>query len=178
MKYCSSCGSRVSKLVPDGDDRLRVVCPNCETIYYHNPKMVVGAIPVWDGKILLCKRAIEPSHGKWTLPAGYLENGETLAECAIRETEEEAEAKIVDLIPYAAVSLPHIDQVYFMFRSNLADERYAAGAESLEVKLVHPNDIPWADIAFPSIKKVLRMYCQDLCSERWTFHMLDIDSHT
>ncbi|WP_163339868.1 NUDIX hydrolase [Desulfopila sp. IMCC35008] len=177
MKYCSNCGNRVSSLVPDGDNRPRMVCLKCHTVFYHNPKMVVGAIPVWEGKILLCRRAIDPSRGKWTLPAGYLENGETLAECAIRETEEEAGATIVNLIPYAVVNLPHINQVYFMFRSNLLDGTYQAGDESLEVSLVRPDEVPWDDLAFTSIQQVLRMYCRDLSSERWTFHMHDIDSH-
>lgn len=176
MKYCSNCGSRVSSLVPDGDNRCRAVCPKCKEVFYQNPKMVVGAIPLWKGKILMCRRAIEPSRGKWTLPAGYLENGETLADCAMRETAEEAGARIVDLIPYAVVNLPHINQVYFMFRSNLEDGVYAAGAESLEVRLVHPDDIPWDDLAFPSIHQVLMKFSEDLCTERWTFHMHDIHS--
>ena len=177
MKYCTECGSKVSSQIPEGDNRQRLVCDNCHTIFYHNPKTVVGVIPVWGDKILLCRRAIEPSLGKWTLPAGYLENGETLEECAIRETEEEAGARIVNLTPYTVINLPHINQVYFMFRANLAVATYAAGAESLEVKLVLPEDIPWADLAFPSIREVLVMYCQDLSSERFHFRMHDIVSH-
>ncbi len=129
-----------------------------------------------DEKIILCRRAIEPSLGKWTLPAGYLENGETLAECAIRETEEQACAKIIDLTPYAVINIPHINQAYFMFRANLAGDTYAAGAESLEVKLVLPENIPWADISFPSIQEPLKMYCQDLRSDSFHFRMHDIVS--
>ncbi|MFT5701792.1 MAG: ADP-ribose pyrophosphatase YjhB (NUDIX family) [Desulforhopalus sp.] len=176
MKYCSNCGNGVRSQVPEGDNRQRFVCENCHTIFYSNPKTVVGVIPMWDDKILLCRRAIEPSLGKWTLPAGYLENGETLAECAIRETEEEACARIIDLTPYAVISIPHINQVYFMFRANLADATYAAGGESLEVKLVLPEDIPWADLSFPSIRKTLRMYCQDLRSREFHFWLHDIVS--
>lgn len=174
MKYCSSCGSRVAYQVPEGDNRQRFVCENCHTIFYSNPKIVVGAIPVWENKILLCRRAIEPSLGKWTLPAGYLENGETLEECAIRETGEEACADIIGLKPYAAINIPHINQVYFMFRAHLAADIYAAGDESLEVKLVLPEDIPWADLSFPSIRQTLRMYCEDLHLEKFTFKMHDI----
>ncbi len=176
MKYCSNCGSRVLSQVPEGDNRQRLVCEKCHTIFYSNPKTVVGVIPIWDDKILLCRRAIEPSLGKWTLPAGYLENGETLAEGAIRETEEEACASIIDLTPYAVINIPHINQVYFMFRANLAVDTYAAGAESLEVKLVLPEDIPWADLSFPSIRETLRMYCEDLRSEKFHFQMYDIVS--
>ena len=176
MNYCSNCGSRVRSQVPEGDNRQRLVCETCHTIFYSNPKMVVGVIPMWDDKILLCRRAIEPSLGKWTLPAGYLENGETLEECAIRETEEEACARIIDLNPYAAINIPHINQVYFMFRANLAVGTYAAGEESLEVKLVLPEDIPWSDLSFPSIEETLKMYCQDLRSESFHFRMHDIVS--
>lgn len=164
--------------MPEGDNRQRKVCENCHTIFYSNPKTVVGVIPVWNDKILLCRRAIEPSLGKWTLPAGYLENGETLTECAIRETEEEACAKIIDLIPYVVLNIPHINQVYFMFRAKLAGDTYAAGDESLEVKLVLPEDIPWSDLSFPSIKESLRMYCEDLHSERFHFRSHDIVSDT
>lgn len=176
MNYCSNCGDRMSSQIPEGDNRLRFVCDKCHIVFYSNPKMVVGAIPVWDGKILICRRAIEPSLGRWTLPAGYLENGETLAECAIRETAEEAGSRIIDLKPYAVVNLTHVNQVYFMFRARLADDRYAAGAESLEVKLVLPEDIPWEEFAFASIVKVLEKYCEDLNSGRFPFHMHDIVS--
>lgn len=177
MNYCSNCGGKVSHQVPEGDDRLRCVCGNCHSVFYHNPKMVAGAIPIWEGKILLCRRAIEPALGKWTLPAGYLENGETLIECAIRETEEEAGARIVGLEPYIVVNLPHINQIYFMFRADLAAAKYSAGSESLEVKLVLPADIPWSDLAFASIREVLKVYCHDLNSKEFPFQMIDIVAH-
>jgi ADP-ribose pyrophosphatase YjhB (NUDIX family) len=111
--------------------------------------MVVGSIPESNGKILLCRRAIEPRLGKWTLPAGYLENGETVSDCAKREAFEEAVARVEDLRPYALLNLPFINQVYFMFRSQLANHDYQAGSESLEVKLYRPDDIPWSELAFP-----------------------------
>lgn len=176
MKFCSECGGAVSSQIPSGDNRPRFVCPKCDTIFYSNPKTVVGVIPIWDGKILLCQRAIEPSFGKWTLPAGYLENGETLEQCAIRETEEEACARVVDLAPYAIINIPAINQIYFMFRANLATKTYAPGEESLDVKLVLPGDIPWTELSFPSIRAVLKMYCEDLPTENFNFRMFDIVS--
>ncbi len=177
MRYCSNCGSKVLSKIPKGDDRPRFVCGNCQLIFYENPKIVVGAIPVWDDKILICRRAIHPSIGKWTLPAGYMENGETLQECAIRETQEEAGARIINLHPYAGINLAHVNQVYFMFRADLARKVYVAGAESLEVKLVTPEQIPWADLAFTSIKVVLKMYCRDLRFKDFPFRIHDISPH-
>lgn len=177
MNYCTNCGGKVSFQLPDGDNRFRFVCESCKTIFYQNPKMVVGAIPVWKDKILICRRAIEPSLGKWTLPAGYLENGETLEEGAIRETEEEAGAQIVGLTPYVVLNIPHIHQVYFMFRAQMAAPLFAPGAESLETKLILPEEIPWLDLAFTSIRKVLTMYCDDLKSKNYPFRMADIPPH-
>ena len=158
MNYCSNCGKPLKLRIPSGDDRPRFVCNGCETIHYSNPKMVVGSIPESNGKILLCRRAIEPRLGKWTLPAGYMENGETVADCAKRESLEEALAKVENLRPYALLNLPHINQVYFIFRAHLANDDYGAGSESLEVKLYRPDDIPWSELAFPVIHEVLKLY--------------------
>lgn len=127
-----------------------------------------------NGHILKCRRAIEPSLGKWTLPAGYLENGETPAEGAMRETEEEAGAKTRDLNPYTAVNLPHVNQVYFMFRAQLVHDTYITGTESHEVKLVLPEDIPWPEIVFESIRQILRMDCNDIISQSFPFRTFDI----
>lgn len=174
MNYCSSCGERLVLRVPPGDDRPRFVCNGCETIHYSNPKMVVGSIPEANGKILLCRRAIEPRLGKWTLPAGYLENGETVSDCAKRESFEEALARVENLRPYALLNLPFINQVYFIFRAHLANHDYGAGSESLEVKLYRPEDIPWLELAFPVIHEVLKLYCEDLVTGEFPFHMVDI----
>lgn len=174
MNYCCRCGGPVKQEIPDNDDRLRDVCTICMTVYYQNPKVVAGAIAVWDGKILLCRRAIEPAYGKWTLPAGYLENGETVAECAVRETREEAGVELTDLIPYAMISLPDIRQVYFIYCANLVDGVYQAGAESLEVSLVDPAAIPWDELAFSSIRKTLELYCQDEQGQRFSGQLHDI----
>lgn len=174
MNYCPECGGTVQLKKIEGDDRARFVCSDCQAVFYTNPKMVIGAIPVWDGKILLCRRAIEPARGKWTLPAGYLENGETISECAVRETEEEAGAVIMDLTPYALVNLPHINQVYFIFRSQLVEHKFQPGPESLEVKLFPPAEIPWQEIGFASIKEVLKLYCEDLDLKKFPFRVVDI----
>jgi ADP-ribose pyrophosphatase YjhB (NUDIX family) len=174
VNYCSNCGEPVKLRVPPGDDRPRFVCNVCEIIHYSNPKMVVGSIAESNGKILLCRRAIEPRLGKWTVPAGYLENGETVAECAKRESLEEALASLENLKPYALLNLPFINQVYFIFRAHLRHDHYGVGSESLEVKLYRTDDIPWSKLAFPVIHKVLKLYCGDLETGYFPFHMMDI----
>lgn len=176
MNYCNHCGSSVELVIPEGDNRERYVCGNCKTIFYDNPKMVVGAIAESSGKILLCQRAIEPSLGKWTLPAGYLENGETIVECAMRETQEEAGAKITALRPFALINLPFINQVYFIFRARFVGGSYHAGSESLAVKLVLPEEIPWQELAFDSIRQTLKVYCENYKITEFPFHILDIPS--
>ena len=174
MNYCSDCGEKLELRIPPGDDRPRFVCTGCETVHYSNPKMVVGCIPESNGKILLCRRAIEPRFGKWTLPAGYMENGETVAYCAKREAFEEALAKVEDLRPYALLNIPSINQVYFIFRTQLANHDYQAGNESLEVGLHRTDDIPWSELAFPVIHEVLKLYCGDLVTGEFPFRMVDI----
>jgi ADP-ribose pyrophosphatase YjhB (NUDIX family) len=161
-------------MVPDHDDRLRDVCLSCGIIHYENPKVVVGAIPEWDGKILLCRRAIEPRYGKWTLPAGFLENGETVADGAIRETIEEAGARLKNVEPYALYNIAYIGQVYIMFRACLADLDFSPGEESLSVALYSEEDIPWHEIAFPVVDKTLKNYFRDRKNGEFTFFMDDI----
>ncbi len=161
MKYCSQCGEGVIHIIPEGDNRHRHVCTECGYIHYDNPKMVVGCIPEWEDKILLCKRAIEPRYGLWTLPAGYMENAETTAEAAARETMEEAGANVDILHLFAMFSLPHINQVYLMYRASMPEAVYSAGAESLDVGLYREADIPWENIAFPVITETLKLYFED-----------------
>jgi ADP-ribose pyrophosphatase YjhB (NUDIX family) len=162
LKYCSHCGSsRIETRIPDGDTLPRFVCADCGTIHYQNPKIVVGCLPEWDGAVLLCKRAIEPRHGLWTLPAGFLENGETLQAGALRETQEEANARVHAGDLYTIISLPQINQVYMMFRSTLLDLDFGPGSESLEVRLFSEADIPWESIAFRTITRTLRNYFLD-----------------
>lgn len=162
MKFCSHCGSdAVEFRIPEGDTLPRHVCPECATIHYLNPKVVVGCLPEWDGQVLLCKRAIEPRFGLWTLPAGFLENGETLVAGALRETMEEAGARVKESTLYTVISLPHINQIYVMFRAQLAALDYGAGPESLEVRLFNEEDIPWDQLAFRTITRTLRNYFLD-----------------
>jgi len=161
MKYCSNCGAPVKLEIPPGDDRERFVCETCRTIHYQNPKLVVGCIPEWEDKILICRRAINPRYGKWTVPAGFLENGETVSDGAVRETFEEARARVEIIAPYALFDLTFINQVYLMYRARLLDLSYAPGEESLEVELVALNHIPWDELAFPVIRETLKQYVKD-----------------
>ncbi|MBC2710571.1 MAG: NUDIX hydrolase [Desulfosarcina sp.] len=175
MNFCSQCGAPVVLKVPADDDRPRHVCPSCGTIHYQNPKLVVGCIPVWDDQILMCRRDIEPRKGYWTLPAGFLENGETAADGARRETLEETGATVADLTPYLMVDIVHIHQIYLMFRSRLLAPEFHPTRESSEVKLLRKNDIPWDDIAFKVVEKTLRYYLQDRPSDRFPFRIDKIE---
>ncbi len=162
MKFCSQCGaSPLQFRVPEGDTLPRYVCASCGEIHYQNPKIVVGCLPEWEGRVLLCRRAIEPRLGLWTLPAGFLENGETVAAGAQRETLEEADAR-VDIGPlYTMISLPQLGQVYIVFRARLLDLDFGPGPESLEVQLFDEAEIPWDRIAFRTIARTLRTYFLD-----------------
>ncbi|TFW06124.1 NUDIX domain-containing protein [Oxalobacteraceae bacterium OM1] len=166
MKFCSECAHPVSLQVPPDDNRPRFVCTQCGTIHYQNPKMVIGSIPVWDHdgdtRVLLCKRAIEPRYGYWTLPAGFMENNETTGEAASRETFEEAGARIELHDLFTLLNVPHVHQVHMFYRATLLDLDYAAGTESLDVALFRESEIPWDDIAFPTITHTLRFFFADL----------------
>jgi ADP-ribose pyrophosphatase YjhB (NUDIX family) len=171
MRFCSTCGAPVSHRIPPGDTLLRHVCDTCQTVHYQNPKIVVGCIPEWDGRILLCRRAIEPKHGLWTFPAGFMEQGETLEQAVTRETWEEAEAD-VDLIGlYGVFSLPHVSQVYIVYRGHMRKPDFRAGAESLEARLFDPESIPWEDMAFPVIRDALERYVDDRRGGRFQVHV-------
>ena len=171
MKYCSNCGNPVTSQIPEGDDRKRYVCDNCRAIHYQNPKVVVGCIPEYEGKILLCKRAIQPRYGYWTVPAGFLENGETISDGAGREALEEADAKVEHLALYTLFNLTDIHQIYMIFRSRLLSLDFGAGIESLEVRLFEEKEIPWDEIAFMSIKESLRLFFDDRKKGCFHFHM-------
>ena len=174
MNYCCNCGDTVKLGTPSGDDRPRYLCESCGTIHYENPKVVVGCIPEMDGKILLCRRAIEPRSGKWTLPAGYLENGETVAQGARRETLEEAGARIEILAPYALFNICYVNQVYLMFRARMIDAHIKAGSESSAVRFFSESDIPWDQIAFTVIEETLRQYFKDRPTGLFPFHIGNI----
>ena len=162
VRFCSVCGSdRIEQRVPDGDNMPRNICAACGTIHYQNPKVVVGCLPEWDDQVLLCKRAIEPRLGWWTLPAGFLENGETVVAGAVRETLEEASARVDIGNLYTMISLPQISQVYMVFRAQLLDLDFGPGPESLEVRLFREDEIPWEEMAFRTIGRTLRNYFLD-----------------
>ena len=176
MKFCSECGAPVELSLPQDDHRERHVCTVCNTIHYLNPKLIVGAIPEWrDGRILLCRRAIEPRHGLWTLPAGFMENGETTAQAAARETLEEANARIDVLDLYAMYNLPYINQVQLLYRATLLDPDFFPGVESLEVELFAENEIPWDTLAFRPIRYTLENYFADRKRGKFTFRNSDLE---
>ncbi len=167
MKFCSLCANPITLRIPEGDDRERHICDACDTIHYQNPRIIAGCVPVHDHRVLLCRRAIEPRHGCWTLPAGFMENGETTIEGALRECIEEANAEIVAPQLYTMIDIPQINQVYVFFRGELRDLTFSPGLESLEVALFAEADIPWENIAFPSVKSTLEYFFSDLKTGRF-----------
>lgn len=174
MNYCSNCGQPVSIKVPAGDNRPRYVCAACDTIHYQNPLLVVGAVPVWEDRILLCRRAIEPRLGYWTLPAGFMENDETLQEGAARETREEALADIEVGALFAAINVVHVNQVHVMFLARMRSPAFGPGEESLECQLLTEDQIPWQEIAFPSVRYTLERFFDDRRKGDFSLHCTDI----
>jgi ADP-ribose pyrophosphatase YjhB (NUDIX family) len=170
IEHCNRCGSRVNFVTPLGDSLPRHVCSVCGHIQYENPRLVVGCVAEWEGRILLCRRAIEPRYGYWTLPAGFMENGESTAQGAIRETIEEAGAKVSIDAPFALISIPHINQVHLFYRGRLENPEYAAGEESLAVALLEPEKIPWGELAFRSVTLCLERYLGDRGTGQFGFH--------
>ena len=176
MKFCHSCAAPLVLKIPEGDDRERHCCEQCASVFYQNPKNVVGTIPIYEDKVLLCKRAIQPRIGKWTLPAGFMENGESSLEGAVREAREEAGASVViaqDSL-YTLFNLPVINQVYMFFRAELADLNFNAGIESSEVELFKESEIPWDEIAFPVVTSTLKHYFEDSKSALFPVRMFDV----
>lgn len=161
INFCSACGAPVVLKVPAGDSLPRHVCEACNAVHYSNPKLVVGTLPAWEDRVLLCKRAIEPRHGKWTLPAGFMENNESMAAAAARETVEESGAHIEMGELYTVISVPHISQVHAIYRARLLNLDFAPGEETQEVVLFREQEIPWDEIAFRTIAVTLRHYFSD-----------------
>jgi len=167
MNYCNQCGERVEERVPEGDNRPRYVCGQCSVIHYQNPNIVTGTLPMLGDKVLLCRRAIEPRYGLWTLPAGFLENGESVQDGALRETYEEAYATVELIDLYTVFTLPVISQVYMLFRAQLLDMEFGPGPESLEVKLFSKDEIPWDELAFHVVYETLVYYFKDQKSDNY-----------
>ena len=161
MKFCSECGKTVTWRIPSGEDRKRHVCNSCDTIHYQNPRVITGCLPIYQDKILLCKRAIEPRLGLWTSPAGFLENGETSEEGAIRESWEEARTNLRINHLYTLFNLPHVNQLYFFYHATMTDMKFSAGPESLTVALFRENEIPWDSLAFAVVERTLQYYFND-----------------
>ena len=174
MKFCSNCGGAVLSRVPPGDSLPRHVCDACGSIHYQNPRLVLGAIPEWEGRLLLCRRAIEPRYGYWTLPAGFMENGESAGEAAARETLEEAGARIELLDAFSMISVPYVNQVHVFYRARLLDLEFKPGVESLEVALFEEAKLPWKDIAFRTVGLTLKHWFADRARGAFGFHAEDI----
>lgn len=174
IKYCPHCGSEVIFRIPDGDSLPRHICQNCGYIHYENPRIIVGCVAEFEGKILLCKRAIEPRRGFWTLPAGFMENGETTTQGAARETEEEAGAIVNIDAAFALFSIAHIHQVHLFYRGRLPHASHQAGLESLETALFSAEDIPWDSLAFCSVKLCLERYLADRRRGAFSFHEAEL----
>jgi ADP-ribose pyrophosphatase YjhB (NUDIX family) len=170
LNFCSVCGHAIRSCIPPGDNRERACCDACGTIHYVNPKIVVGTLPVWGDQVLLCRRAIEPRHGFWTLPGGFLENTETTAAGAIRETDEEAGARVVLGMLFTMLDVIHVHQVHLFYLAELVDVDFLPGEESLEVRLFDEADIPWADLAFRTVSTTLRHYFDDRRRGRFELH--------
>jgi len=175
IKYCNHCGHKIVITVPEGDNRERHVCRSCGEIQYQNPKVVTGCVPYWGDRILLCKRAIEPRLGYWTVPAGFMENMETVQQGAARETLEEACAPVVNLRLFGIYNIPRISQVYIMFLAELEKEDgFGVGSESLEVDLFKESEIPWQDMAFRVVETTLRRYLEQRNTGEFTMEVIDL----
>ena len=161
MKFCSKCSATITVKIPRDDTRERFVCETCSTIHYENPRNVVGTIPIWEDKVLLCKRAIQPRLGFWTLPAGFLEIGESTNDGAKRETFEEAGANIQISALFSLLNVTHVGQVHLFYLAKMDSPSFQAGVESLEVALFSESEIPWSEIAFPTVKKTLEWFFSD-----------------
>lgn len=187
LKHCRACGTAVVYRLPDdGDTKQRGVCPACATVHYQNPLNVVGTVPIWDQgnsesdddadcKVLLCKRNIEPRKGKWTLPAGFMELGETSAEGAARETLEEAGAKFEMQELFTLINVVRVGQVHFFYRAKLLSTVFDPGHETMEARLFAEGDIPWDEIAFKTVAETLKLYFADRKAGRFSFHATDIN---
>jgi ADP-ribose pyrophosphatase YjhB (NUDIX family) len=162
MKFCTGCGSKVIRRITVNEDRERSVCPHCDTVFYSNPKVIVGCLAHHQDRVLLCQRAIEPGKGLWTLPAGFMEDGESTAEGAARETWEEARARVDNMHLYRVIDAPTINQVYILYRCVVVNGDFGVGLESKDAGLYMKSEIPWDELAFSSVSEILRQFYLDL----------------
>ena len=174
FKHCKVCGAAVKYLVPADDNRERAVCTVCANVHYENPLNVVGTLPAWGDQVLLCRRNIEPRHGFWTLPAGFMELGETAAEGALRETIEEAGARVEMQGLYSVLNVVRVGQLHLFYRARLLDTRFAPGPESIEVQLFDEADVPWDELAFRTVRETLKRYFEDRKHGQFDVYCSDI----
>jgi ADP-ribose pyrophosphatase YjhB (NUDIX family) len=174
IRHCKACGSEVVYRVPADDNRERAVCTGCAEVHYENPLNVVGTVPVWGDQVLLCRRAIEPRHGFWTLPAGFMELGETTAAGALRETDEEAGARVELQGLFSVLNVVRVGQVHLFYRARLLDTLFSPGSESLEARLFWEHEIPWDELAFRTVKLTLERYFTDHKNGHFGLHCEDI----
>lgn len=174
IKHCRSCGAPALYAMPSDDNRERATCTACATIHYENPLNVVGTVPVWEDQVLLCKRAIEPRYGLWTLPAGFMELGETVSQGALRETDEEAGARIELQGLFTMLDVVRVGQVHFFYRARLLDLDFAPGPETLEARLFTEDTVPWEQLAFRTVRETLRCYFDDRRKGQFEMHFADI----
>lgn len=171
MSFCTACGHKTQEQIPLGDHQLRTVCSSCGHIHYVNPKVICGALVLEQNKVLLCRRAIEPRYGLWTLPAGYMELFETMEQGAARETREEAEAEVEIEQLYCMYNIPRIGQIYVLFKAHLLEGKFGAGPETIESRLFSEDEIPWDQLAFPSVERTLRHYFADRQQQNFPMHL-------
>jgi ADP-ribose pyrophosphatase YjhB (NUDIX family) len=174
IQHCRVCGERARYSVPAGDNRERAICTACGEIHYENPINVVGTLPVWEQQVLLCRRAIEPRYGLWTLPAGFLELGESTAAGALRETDEEAGARVELQGLYTVLNVVRVGQVHLFYRARMLDTTLAPGPETLEARLFGEHEIPWDQIAFRTVRQTLEHYFADRRGGLYPLHSDDI----
>lgn len=175
IQHCKQCGTAVVYRLPDdGDTKERAVCTACNTVHYENPLNVVGTVPIWEDKVLLCMRNIEPRRNKWTLPAGFMELNETTAEGAARETVEEAGAQFEMQEIFSLLNVPRVGQVHMFYRAKLLSDQFDPGPETVEARLFTEAEIPWDELAFRTVKETLERYFADRRAGRFGFHTIDI----
>lgn len=176
MNFCSHCGNSVHIAIPEGDNRPRHICDSCGTIHYQNPRIIAGCLPVYEDKVLLCRRAIEPRLGFWTLPAGFMENGESTEEAALRETYEEAVAEVEIQSLYTVTSILHVNQVQMFYLAHMSKPEFDISSESLEVALFAEDEIPWDELAFQTIRNALNFYFDDRKHGKFPLRHISLDA--